>query len=122
MKKLYRGSLITFVVLAIIAPVGDVTAQSYDGKDRRVRVVNETSSATVWGFYASNIGEDRWQEDMLDDEVIPPGSSRRFNIDDGTRYCHYDFKAVMRYSGGRTTNIYRRNVNVCEVSTWTIYN
>jgi hypothetical protein len=83
--------------------------------DRRVVVYNNTSS-TMRAFHASNIGTVDWQEDILGTDVLRPGRRVRINIDDGTGYCRFDFKAV--FSDG--TKVIRRNVNVCEVGSWTI--
>lgn len=82
--------------------------------DRRVTVVNRTRY-TIMELYASNVGENDWQEDMLGRDVLPAGRSVRINIDDGTGYCLYDFKGVFEDGDVVST----RRVNVCEVSTFT---
>lgn len=86
-----------------------------DGQNRRVVIANNSSIA-VNNFYASPITSSNWEEDLLGDRTIAPGANIVATIDNGTTECHYDFKAVM--INGREHE--RRNVNVCQVSRWTI--
>lgn len=84
-------------------------------EDRRVRVINRTSSP-IYHFYASNVDSDSWEEDILGDRVIPPGRSAVVNIDDGTGHCFYDLKVVLlneRYA-------IKRKFNVCTQASWTV--
>jgi hypothetical protein len=83
--------------------------------DRRVRVINN-SSQTMMKFQASNRDSRSWEEDILGDDVLKPGQSVNININDGTGYCVFDFRATFR--GGAT--VVRRNVNVCKIASWTI--
>jgi hypothetical protein len=92
-------------------------AQSYDGQDRRVRIIN-ASSFTVWNLYGSNVGRNTWGRDLLGDIALPPGSAATVNFDDGTGYCRYDLKMIT--SDGQVITKWR--VNVCEVTSWTFYN
>lgn len=80
-------------------------------QDRRVSVVNRTG-VTMMEFYASSVGQNNWEEDILGSNVLPSGRSVVINIDDGTGYCQYDLKAV--FEDGDEVVKYR--VNVCEVS------
>ncbi|MCM5553674.1 hypothetical protein [Pleomorphomonas sp. NRK KF1] len=84
-----------------------VDASAYD---RRVVVVNNTSTA-IQEFYASNTGQDDWQEDILGEDTLPPGGEMTVNIDDGSGYCKYDFRAVFEDA----TEATKAGVNVCEV-------
>jgi hypothetical protein len=88
-----------------------------DQYDRDVDIVNNTG-LTLQRFWASNIDAGSWEEDMLGDQTIAPHSRVTATIDDGSGYCLYDLKALM--SDGQVE--VRYNVNVCEVSQWTIYN
>ncbi|WP_181703228.1 hypothetical protein [Chthonobacter albigriseus] len=81
--------------------------------DRRVRVINETSSE-IREFYASNVGANTWEEDILGQDMLGAGENIIINIDDGTGYCKYDFKAVLE--DGREA--IQEDVNVCEVATF----
>ncbi len=78
--------------------------------DRRVVVINNTSTA-IQEFYASNTGENDWQEDILGEDMLQPGAEMTVNIDDGSGYCKYDFRAVFEDA----TEATKAGVNVCEV-------
>jgi hypothetical protein len=90
---------------------GAVDASAYD---RRVVVVNNTATA-IQEFYASNTGADDWQEDILGNDTLPPSGEMTINIDDGSGYCKYDFRAV--FEDG--TDATKAGVNVCEVGRFT---
>ncbi|MBO1074721.1 hypothetical protein [Roseomonas marmotae] len=81
--------------------------------DRRVEVVN-ASKQELREFYASNAKRSSWEEDILGEDVLPPGES--IVIDDGSGACNFDLLAVL--DGGR--KVERRNVNVCEISRFTV--
>lgn len=102
-------SLILLLMTLLFAAAAN--AQSYN---RQVRIVNNTSTTLVY-FYASNVDRTTWEEDILGSSVVPSGSSVMINIDDGSGYCRYDFRAV--FSDG--SEMIRAGVNVCEVATYT---
>jgi hypothetical protein len=82
-------------------------------EDRHVRIINETRN-DIHEFYASNVGADDWEEDILGADVLPSGDSLVINIDDGTGYCKFDFRAV--FDDG--TDLVKHNVNVCEIDSF----
>ncbi|MEQ9520636.1 MAG: hypothetical protein RLN89_14495 [Parvibaculum sp.] len=90
-----------------------ISAGSSLAEDRNVKIINETS-VTMVEFFASNVGENDWQEDILGQDVLQSGSSVMVNIDDGTGYCLFDFKAV--FSDGDTVT--DEKIDVCKVSTY----
>ena len=90
-------------------------ARCRDGKDRRVKIVNDTSY-TMRQLYGSNVGTNSWQEDVLGRDTLPPGRTVNVNFDDGTCYCTFDFKAV--FSNG--AKAFRRGYNVCRGNEWRI--
>ena|SRR5579859_6785085 len=83
--------------------------------DRHVWIVNN-SNRTMISFYASNVGSDSWEEDILGIGMLSPGERVRVNINDGSGYCKFDLKAVMR--GG--ISVTRRNFNVCDEEAWNV--
>lgn len=93
--------------LAILA-LGVVQASALD---RRVRI-NNKSSYDIIEFYASNTGSRSWEEDILGRNILPSGNSVVINIDDGSGYCKYDFKAVFEDGG----EVVSSDNNVCELS------
>jgi len=83
--------------------------------DRHVNIVNKTGFSIV-EFYASSVGQDTWEENILGADEVPPGGNVNVNIDDGTGYCKYDLKVV--FSDG--DEVVKNAMNVCEVGTFTI--
>ena len=92
-----------------------VACTAANAEDRRIKLINESSS-TIVEFHASNAGRSGFEEDILGKRVVGPGASIVINLDDGSGYCKFDFLTVMR--GGQ--KIIKRNVNICEVSTYRI--
>lgn len=95
--------------LVAVSLVG-VSSTASARQDRHVIIQND-SGYDIVAVYASNVGTDSWEEDMLGDLVLRDGRSARFNIDDGSGYCRYDIKLV--FEDGDV--IYRRAANVCEL-------
>jgi hypothetical protein len=93
----------------VLAGVADTLAL-----DRRVRIINN-SAYDIHRFYASSVGVTNWEEDILGDDILVSGSSVVINIDDGTGYCKYDFRAV--FEDGE--EVVTESVNVCEISEFT---
>src|SRR5436305_14550009 len=103
MKKL------ALVALAcMILPAGQGMALA---ADRHVHIHNNTS-LDIYEFHASNVGTSSYEEDILGDNVIASGDTWNINIDDGSGYCKFDFKAVFEDGSSATKD----NVNVCKVS------
>lgn len=105
-----------YASLALALAVVAATTISAAALDRRVRIINDTSYDIIY-FYASNTGTNSWQEDILGRDILPAGYNVVINIDDGTGYCKYDFKAV--FEDGEELTDY--GINVCEVSSFTYY-
>ncbi|MBO1078129.1 hypothetical protein [Roseomonas haemaphysalidis] len=102
--------LATLLSAATLTPV---LAQA--AEDRRVEVVN-ASGRELREFYASNSQRSNWEEDILGDSTLPSGRSVMINIDDGSGACRFDVLAVLE--GGR--RVEQRNINVCEISRFTV--
>jgi hypothetical protein len=83
--------------------------------DRKVTIINN-SGLTVSYFYGSNVGTTFWEEDLLASDVLSDGASVLVDFDDTTGYCRFDFRAI--FDDG--TEIVKKDVNVCEISTFTI--
>lgn len=86
-------------------------ASSVAALDRRVRINNYTSYDII-EFYASHRDAKSWQEDILGRDILPAGRSVVINIDDGTGYCVFDFRAV--FEDGDVLEKFGNNV--CELS------
>jgi hypothetical protein len=96
------------VLAAVLFAVG---ASSVAALDRRVRINNYTSYDII-EFYASHRDATSWQEDILGRDILPAGSSVMINIDDGTGYCVFDFRAV--FEDGEVLEKFGNNV--CELA------
>lgn len=110
MFKIVKSAAIAAVVS--VALIGQANADAYD---RRIVLVNQTSEV-ITGFYASNVGTNNWQEDILGRSTVAPGQSVRIDLNDGTGYCRFDFRTVTETG----EVLIRRGVNVCEVSRYTL--
>ena len=82
---------------------------------RHVTLINRSHWA-IAEFHASNIRATTWEEDILGHTVLLPGKSVVINLSDGTGSCQFDFKTVAKDG----TTVYRRGINICETSSYTI--
>jgi hypothetical protein len=105
-----------YASIALALAVVVVGTASAAALDRRVRI-NNNSSYDIIEFYASNQDSDSWEEDILGRNILPAGNSVVINIDDGTGYCKYDFRAV--FEDGDEAVKYGNNV--CELSDFTYW-
>ncbi len=103
------------MTLAAVAAGAAIFASTFSAQalDRRVRIINDTG-VEMREFYASSVGVTTWEEDILGRHTLPSGSSVVINIDDGTGYCMYDFRAV--FADGDVLE--RKRVNVCEIGSF----
>lgn len=106
---------ITTSVFALALAFASFAASPAFAENREVEIVNETSRSMV-RFHASNVGTDKWEENIFHGRPLRPGDSATVDIDDGQGWCKFDLKAV--FSDG--TVLRRYNVNVCSVTSWTI--
>lgn len=103
----------TLTIAAVLAMSTQMSfAESFN---RHVMIINDTDF-TMTQFYASNKDSTSWEEDILGSDVLPAHSQIDINIDDGTGYCIYDFKAV--FEDG--VEVEGRAQNVCEIPSWTV--
>ena len=108
-----KSNFLGVVTISAFALVSMVSAAS--ALDRTVSVNNLTSSVMT-EFYASNTGANDWQEDILGEQVLGAGETATINIDDGSGYCKFDFRAV--FEDG--TEVISADNNVCELSDFNI--
>jgi hypothetical protein len=107
-----RGTAIFGIAAAMLLSVtGSALAV-----DRHVRIINN-SAYDIREFYASNVGTNDWEEDILGRDILPSGYSVNINIDDRSGYCRYDFRAI--FEDGES--VVTEGVNVCEVGEFTYH-
>lgn len=111
------ASLVVVGSMLFGAAAQDAVAQSRDGRDRRIELINDTSVDLVT-FNASRVDVNTWQEDILGRRVLRPGERVTVNIDDGTSGCLYDLRAIFADKDVVT----RRKFDVCSAGYWRIYN
>jgi hypothetical protein len=108
-------NLTKLTIIAGAALFGANGASSGTAYDRDIEVVNN-SHLTITSFYASNVGTDSWEDDILGNRVLPAGYRVRVNLDDGSSYCRFDLRT--RFADG--TIVVRRNVDVCSTAKYTL--
>jgi len=111
-----RRAAIAFGLAVALAGAAVPAAMAQDGKDRRVRILNDTRTE-MREFYASRSSTNDWEEDILGRSTLPAGQSVVINIDDGTGACMFDFKAV--FADGDV--VVREDINVCEIEQYRFY-
>lgn len=103
-------SLFRMLTLSLAAAGTVALSATAHAANRNVTIINKTKHVIV-SFYASNVGSNDWEEDILDTDMLKPGQRIQINIDDGTGYCKYDFKAL--FDDG--DEVIQKGVNVCEI-------
>lgn len=89
----------------------EIALQSRDGRNRRVRIHNQTGWTMV-SFRAAEAGSRAWQDDALAGQALATGASRVATIDAGSGACVYGFRA--EFSNGQTLE--RDAINVCGIA------
>ena len=76
-------------------------------------VVNRTGYE-IYSLYVSPSDERSWEEDVLDDDVLPDGDSVRVNFDNSEDDCMWDIMVVYSIDD---EHVYWNDIDLCEVST-----
>ncbi len=105
MSHLLRRAVLAVSAFATICAFSSVSAAN-----REVTIINKTRVALV-EFYASSVGTNDWEEDILGQDILNPGESVDIDIDDGSGACRYDFKGVFKDGD----SVVKNRINVCEV-------
>lgn len=104
----------SFYVVAAVALGLAVFGGAASAADRKVEIKNETSHSMT-EFYASNTGENDWEEDILGKGELAAGESIEVDVDDGSGKCKFDFMGV--FDDG--DKVVKNGVNVCKTGTFT---
>ncbi|MGE4124818.1 MAG: hypothetical protein AB7E59_06115 [Pusillimonas sp.] len=108
---MFKLRSICLSVTLAAAALGSATASA---ANRNVEIANK-SGFTMVAFYASRANVTDWEENILAGQKLKSGSSIVIDIDDGTKGCVYDFKAV--FSDG--DEVVSEDNNVCELELFT---
>ena len=76
------------------AAAGVLTAVPATAQDVLFELINN-SQVTLMEFYASPTYDQYWGDDILGNQVVPPGTSGTVTIADGETTCVYDMLFVM---------------------------
>jgi hypothetical protein len=99
------------MAFALTAPA---LAQSKDGRDRRVLIVNDRTS-DMMRLYGSRTTTGEWEENIFT-QPLKSGARRVINFDDGTGACFFDFRAIFRDN----QTVHAWNFNVCREEYWQV--
>ena len=106
MKKLCRTA-------AMLAASGFLAVPAF--AEDLVFTLNNFSALGLVEFYTSPADTNDWEEDILGEDVLPPGASGDVTIADGRTQCVYDLQFVM--SDGQELE---DTVNMCELASYTL--
>ena len=76
--------------------------------------LSNMSSADLIEFYASPVGNDNWEENILGGGVLSAGASGEVTIN-GAQGCDYDLRMV--FADG---DVVEDSSNICDTATYTI--
>lgn len=103
--------------IALAIPTLMVGVQAALAEALEFTLIND-SSQDIYYLYVSPSASDSWGSDILGSDIIPSGTSSIVTIDDGLDTCNYDLLAVSP-SGDEVEDY---NLNMCEISTYTVTN
>ena len=83
--------------------------------ERQIELTNNTRMAIV-EIQIARVGTDRWDTDLLGDDILLPAQSLIVDIEDAKGYCRFDLKTV--FDDGAA--LIRRGVDVCAVERFAI--
>jgi len=109
MRKILTAASATLIAAVLAASFG---SSAVADTDKKVKIINETRHKIV-RFYASRVGTDDWEEDILGEDVLGISQSVKINFATGD-YCMYDFKAV--FDDG--DSLVKNRINVCDIDTY----
>lgn len=96
--------------LALIAVPGLAMAE-----DVKFSLINNSARA-IKNFYTSPTTTTDWQEDVLGEDTIAPGTTDEITIADGSTQCVYDMRFVMD-DGAEAIE---KGIDICKLSSYTL--
>ncbi len=84
--------------------------------DDLVFMLDNQSSDPLRAFYASPVGVESWEDDILGQDILPAGEALRITIPDGGEVCDYDLR--FEYESGDMEE--DREVDLCETGSYTL--
>jgi hypothetical protein len=80
-----------------------------------VFMLDNQSSYDIREFYASPVGVDNWEEDILGASILESGDAGRVTIADGRDVCEYDVRVV--FSDG---DVVEDSTDLCDTGSYTV--
>ena len=107
MSRVPHPALAAGSILCLLETATGPPASAFE---RHIEITNNTRMAIV-EIQIARVGTDRWEADLLGDDILLPAQSLLVDIEDAKGYCRFDFKTV--FDDGAT--LIRRDVDVCAV-------
>lgn len=98
----------TVLAASLVLLLEGATGPPANAGERYLRLQNDTREPIV-EIHVSDAGADRWQDDLLGAEFLPPGNSLMVEIDDRNGRCRVDVKMILDDG----SDIVDRGVDVC---------
>ena len=112
MLRLWSSAAIAGSVLCLLEAATGPPVAAFD---RQLELTNNTRMAIV-EILVARVGTDRWEKDLLGNELLLPAQSTVVDIGDTRGLCRFDFMTV--FDDGATS--IRRNVDVCAVERFAV--
>jgi hypothetical protein len=112
MFRIWAPALSAGLVLCLLQTA---TGPPVSAFDRQLELTNNTRMA-IAEILIARFGTERWERDLLGDDILAPAQSLTVEIKDREGYCRFDFKTV--FDDG--TILIRRNVDVCALERFAI--
>jgi hypothetical protein len=112
MFRIWGSALIAGSILCALQTATGPPASAFD---RQLELTNNTRMAIV-EIRIARFGTERWERDLLGDDILSPAQSLIVEMHEGDGYCRFDFKTV--FDDG--TTVIRRNVDVCTVERFAV--
>src|SRR5215471_316613 len=112
MVRIWGSAVLAGSILCVAQTATGPPARAFD---RQIELTNNTRMAIV-EIRIAQVGTERWERDLLGDEILLPAQSLVAGIASGAGSCRFDFKTV--FDDG--TSSVRRNIDVCAAERFAI--
>lgn len=93
------------------------SSPSNDGHNRQITFING-SGHPIWHIMAwSTDAQESDAHDIMGSEVIMPGASKAYTVDDGAGHCEYNLKAT---GDSANPTVTASDVNICGLTSYTL--
>lgn len=112
MLKTWASAAFAGSILCVLETATGPPVAAFDGQ---LELTNNTRM-TIVEIQIARVGSERWERDLLGEDVLLPAQSLLVRIGDTKGSCRYDFKTV--FDDGATS--IRRNIDICAVETFAV--